>query len=168
MYAEKQYLIDLLRRSGLKARIHESMKSLSASGEIQTGGVIRYGDDLERSGSKRIFEDQDGARHKRFKVWNRKTKLKVIIGDASEEKCEAIFQEFLKNLDSGIWINGNWTAITVESVDWVDEKDSILKSRMAVEFLVIFDGGIYRDSDFAVADKVSLDVGGGHEKSGIG
>ncbi len=158
MYAEKQYLTEVLKRSGIRARVHESLKSMESSGEIQIGGVIRYDDVLQRSGSKKIYEDQSGARHKRTKIWDREIKLKVIIGEATEEKCESIFDCFLRNLDRGIWIDGNWEGISVEGVDWVEGKDSILKSRIAVEAVIVFEGGIYRDTDYAAADKVSVIV----------
>lgn len=158
MYQEKEYLVRTLKAAGLKARIHESMKSLESSGEIQIGGVIRYDDVLTRSGSKKTYVDQSGARHNRTKIWNRDTKLKVIIGEATEEKCEQIFEEFLKKLGRGIWIDGNWTGIEVEDIDWIADKDTILKSRMVVEIIITFTGGIYRDTDYAPVDQVSLDV----------
>ena len=31
---------------------------------------------------------------------------------------------------------------------WFDEKDSILKSKISVQILIEFDGGIYKDSGF--------------------
>ncbi len=158
MYEEKKYLIGKLKEAGLKARIHESMKSLKSSGEIQIGGVIRYDDILTRSGSKKIYRDQGGVQHKRVKVWDRDTKLKVIIGEATEERCEELFTAFLEKLDRGIWIDGNWVGIKVEDIGWVDGEDTILKSRLAVEIIVTFSGGIYKETDYAAAKQTAIEA----------
>ena len=37
------------------------------------------------------------------------------------------------------------TALATGEVDWVDEKDSILKAKIAVEIPVTFSYGIYKD-----------------------
>ena len=158
MYEEKRYLIDKLKEAGFRARIHETMKSLKSSGEIQIGGVIRYDDILTRSGSKKTYRDQGGAQHKRVKVWDRDTKLKVIIGEATEEKCEKLFTAFLEKLDRGIWIDGNWVGIEVEDIGWVDGEDSILKSRLAVEIIISFKGGIYRENGYVAIEQVRIDA----------
>lgn len=157
MVIEREYLEDVLRKSGVRSRIHETIKTMESSGEIQICGIVQNGDELERSGqTKRYMKDQ--ARHKRTRLWDRKTKMKVIIGEASAEKCEKIFTEFLRNLDKGIYIDGNWTGIEVGQAEWISEKDSILRSRMAVEFQVAFAGGIFKDTDFLAADEVSAEI----------
>lgn len=158
MYREKEYLIERLKEAGFNARIHESMKSLKSSGEIRTGAVIRYDDVLTRSGSKKTYRDQEGAQHKRVKIWDRDTKLKVVIGEATEEQCEKLFTAFLEKLERGIWIDGNWVGIEVEDIEWVDGADSILKSRLAVEIIVSFKGGIYRENGYAAVEQVRIDA----------
>lgn len=158
MRIEKEYLVQALKKAGIKARIHESLKTLESSGEIQTAGVIRYDDAFTRSGSKKTYADQEGLKHKRTKIWDRETKLKVIIGEATDEKCEEIFDRFLLALERGIWINGSYTPIEVGEVDWIDGKDSILRSRIAVEAVITFKGGVYRDTDYAVIEDVAADI----------
>ncbi len=158
MYREKEYLIEKLKEAGFNARIHESMKSLKSSGEIRTSAVIRYDDILTRSGSKKTYRDQGGARHKRVKIWDRDTKLKVVIGEASEERCEKLFTTFLEKLERGIWIDGNWVGIEVEDIEWVDEADSILRSRLAVEMIISFKGGIYKETGYVDVKKVKLNA----------
>ena len=158
MYREKEYLIEKLKEAGINARIHESMKSLKSSGEIRTSAVIRHDDILTRSGSKKTYRDQEGAQRKRVKIWERDTKLKVIIGDAVEEKCEELFTAFLERLEKGIWIEGNWVGIEMEDVEWVDGADSILKSRLAVEMIISFKGGIYKETGYTAIGKLRLDA----------
>ena len=45
----------------------------------------------------------------------------------------------------GLDVNGNWTDIEVGDADWVEDGDSILKAKVAVQFDVTFEGGIYQD-----------------------
>ena len=69
----------------------------------------------------------------------------MIIADASEDKCEEIFEKFLRLIGKGMEDNGNWVNIVVGEADWVEEGDSVLKAKIAVQFDVTFEGGIYAD-----------------------
>ena len=82
----------------------------------------------------------------------------MIIGDAVEEKCEELFTAFLERLEKGIWIEGNWVGIEVEDVEWVDGADSILKSRLAVEMIISFKGGIYKETGYTAIGNLRLDA----------
>ena len=95
MKKEKDYLIAKLKESGIKSQVYTTMKKLKQANESHLGAVLRNGETLARSGSKRNFVDQEGQRKRRVKLWSRDTKLRVIIADASEDKCEEIFEKFL-------------------------------------------------------------------------
>ena len=41
--------------------------------------------------------------------------------------------------------------------DWVDKDDSILKAQVAVQIKIRFDGGVYRDTDFAKVSDVAVE-----------
>ena len=64
-----------------------------------------------------------------------------------KEKVEEILENFLRNLKKGIDVDGNWVNIVVGEADWVEEGDSILKAKIAVQFDITFEGGIYQDRD---------------------
>lgn len=162
MRLERLYLESVLRTAGYKSHIYTSMKELGTTHESYVAAILREGESFTRSGSKITYEDQSGARKKRRRLFERQTRLKVVIGDASEEKCEETFARFLVQLGKGTPVDGNWVDIEVGDADWVEDKDSILKAKIAVEFQVIFHGGIYKDSILAEADIGDVSVG--HEE----
>lgn len=41
---------------------------------------------------------------------------------------------------------------------WFDEKDSILKSKISVQILIEFDGGIYKDSGFKKITDIGVEA----------
>lgn len=145
MVIEKNYLIKTLKESGIKSQVYTNMKKLKQGNEPHVGAVLRNGETFTRSGSKKMYTDQEGRRKRRVKLWNRSTSLHVVIADTSEEKVEEILENFLVNLKKGLDVNGNWTDIEVGDADWVEDGDSILKAKVAVQFDVTFEGGIYQD-----------------------
>jgi hypothetical protein len=158
MYAEsKQYLLQKLKGAGLKSNPHTSDKTLEKSLESHVGAVLFESETILRNGSKTLFKDQQGARKKRRKVFDRRLTFTVIIGDYSDEAVEEMFERFLRSLDEGIYIDGNFTPIEVESADWVDKDDSILKAKVAVQIKLTFNGGLYRDTDFAKLSELEIE-----------
>ena len=67
-----------------------------------------------------------------------------------------MFEKFVSSLDSGIYVDGNYVPIEVEEADWVDKDDSLLKAQVAVQVFITFQGGIYRDTDFAPLTNVRI------------
>lgn len=147
MVAEKNYLIQTLKDSGIRSQVYTSMKKLKQGNEVHVGAVLRNGETFTRSGSKKMYVDQEGQRKRRVKLWNRSTSLHIVIADTSEEKVEEIFDTFLRKLKKGMDVEGNWVNIVVGEADWVEEGDSILKAKVAVQFDITFEGGIYEDRD---------------------
>jgi len=147
MVAEKNYLIEKLKSAGIKSQVYTSMKKLKQSNEVHVGAILRNGETFTRSGSKKIYTDQEGQRKRRVKLWDRSTSFQVIIADSSEERCEEMLGKFLLALNKGIGVDGNWVNIVLGEMDWVEEGDSILKAKIAVQFDITFEGGIYIDRD---------------------
>ncbi len=147
MKAERDYLVQALKKAGVHGRIHESLKSLKNCNEVHTGAVLRIGESFTCSGSKKIYTDAEGQRKQRNKLFDRVTTLNVIIADSNEEKAEEILSCFLENISKGFEVNGNWVGIEIGEADWIEKDDSILKSKIAVQFDVTLTGGIYTDTD---------------------
>lgn len=145
----KDYLCQKLQDAGIKSKIYTSMKRLKASQESHIGAVMFEGDNFSRSGSKKIYVDDGGDKQKRRKVFDRQTAFVVVIGEYEQDKCEKIFEDFMRSLDRGIVIDGNFAPIEAEEAEWVDEDDSILKAKVAVQVKIRFDGGIYKDTAYA-------------------
>ncbi|MCM1120109.1 MAG: SON protein [bacterium] len=147
MIAEREYIIQMLKESGIKSQVYTTMKKLKQGNELHVGAVLQSSDTFNRSGSKKSYIDQEGQRKRRVKLWDRITVLHVVIADTSEEKVEEILENFLRKLKKGIPVEGNWVNIIVGAADWVEEGDSILKAKVAVQFDITFEGGIYEDRE---------------------
>lgn len=147
MKVERDFLVQKLKDAGIRGKIHESMKSLKNCNEVHVGAVLRTGEDFTRSGSKKKYTDQQGHRKQRNKLFKRITELHVVIADTDEAKVEEILTKFLKGISKGLEVDGNWVDIEIGKADWVEGDDSILKSKIAVEFDVTLTGGIYTDTD---------------------
>jgi len=145
MKEEKEFLVRLLKEAGVRSNVYTAMKKLKMANEMHLGAVLAANETFMRSKSKKAYLDQEGNRKNRHKEWDRSTELKVVIAASDEERCEGILNKFLLLLPKGIYIDGNWASIEMGEADWVEEGDSVLKSKMAVEFSVTFRGGVYRD-----------------------
>lgn len=158
MYAEcREYLIAKLQAANA-AKPKTTMKQLSLSKDSHVSAVLAGKDTFVRNGSKTIFIDDGGSRHKRRKVFDRNESFNVVIGDYSEDAVEATMEAFLNALDDGLYINGNFVPIEVDESEWVEKDDSILQSKLAVNMKVTFGGGVYRDTDFAKVTDVTVDA----------
>lgn len=148
MYSEcKKYLMETLKKAGIKTPVLTSLKKLKANQDSHVGAVL-FGDEvLLRNGSKRTYEN-GGIRKKRRTVFDRNLTFSVFIGDYSEDKVESIYEQFISNLDAGIMYQGNYIRIEPEAAEWIDEDDNILKSKVAVQLKVTFYGGVYKESAY--------------------
>lgn len=96
----------------------------------------------------------------RRKYFNMTTHYNVVIADQNEAMLETIVEAFLVNLGKGYDDgDGNWVGVEAGDVDWVDEEDSVLKSKLAVEIPVTFTYGIYRDSKAERLPDLKVDLG---------
>lgn len=125
LYQEsKAYLLGKLKEAGLKSKPYTTMKGLEKSQESHIGAVIFDQEAITRNGSKTQYKDQEGARHKRRKVFNRAITFTVTIGDYTDDAVETMFERFLASLDRGIYVNGDFVPIEVDGADWVNKDDS--------------------------------------------
>lgn len=154
MKIERDFLVQTLKDAGIHGKVHESLKSLKNCNEVHVGAVLRVNESFTRSGSKKKFTDQEGQRKQRKKLFDRITTLHVVIADSDEDKVEAVLTKFLKKISKGLAVDNNWVGIDIGDADWVEGDDSILRSKIAVEFDVTLTGGIYTDDDIK---EVSID-----------
>ncbi len=156
MRAEKEFLIRLLKEAGVKSAVYTSMKKLKAANEMHLGAVLVSGESFIRSRHRKAYTDHEGKRKNRHRIWERVTEMKVVIADADEEHCEDILGQFLTMVPKGINVDGNWVSIEVGKADWVEEGDSILRAKIAVEVAVTFGGGLYKDEDMGQMNTGSI------------
>lgn len=158
LYGEsKQYLIDKLKEAGLKSKPYTTLKSLEKSQESHVGAVLFDSETILRNGSKTHYKKQEGAQRKRRKVFDRALAFTVTIGGYTDDEVETMFEQFLESLERGIYVDGNFVPLEVEGADWVDKDDSILKAQVAVQVKITFNGGIYRDTDFAKVSELVVE-----------
>lgn len=142
---KKEYLTNALKNGGMKGKIYQSVRELKHAQGTQYGAVLRTRDEPVRSTSKKYYEDQEGVRKLRRKLYECETLYNVVIADAKEESAEKILEGFFASLDKGYYDDGNWVEVTPKETDWVDEDDSVMKSKVAVQVAVEFRYGIYMD-----------------------
>ena len=158
LYAEsKQYLVEKLKAAGLKSKPYTTLKSLEKSLESHVGAVLFDSETILRSGSKTHYKDQKGTQHKRRKIFDRALAFTVTIGGYNDDEVEGMFERFLNSLDRGIYVGGDFVPLEVDGADWVDKDDSILKAQVAVQVKITFNGGIYRDTDFAKVSELAVE-----------
>lgn len=158
MFAQcKEYLVLKLKEAGLKTQPYTSLKKLRNTQESHIGAVLFDEESFTRNGSKTIFRDERGDRKKRRKVFDRNLTFDVIIGGYTQDEAEGLFESFLICLDKGLMIKGNYVHVEPETAEWVDEEDSILKAKVAVQLKVKFEGGIYKDTGFIAVKDVAID-----------
>lgn len=143
---KQEYLTNVLRQSGMKGTIHSSLKSMKHDNGVHYSGILRCTDAPVRAKPKKIFTDQEGSRAIRRKYYDMTTVYNVVMADQNEAKLERLVEGFLVNLGKGYDDgDGNWVGAEAGRVDWVDEEDCVLKSKIAVEIPVTFTYGIYKD-----------------------
>lgn len=144
----KKYLVAKLKAAGIKTKIYTTQKSFDKSQESHLGAVLFDREAYARNGSKKRFRDEEGAKHKRHKVFDRDLTYAVTIGGYTDEEVEGILEEFLSSLDDGIYVDGNFVPIEPEGAVWFDTEDRLLKAQVAVQATVTFHGGVYKDTGF--------------------
>lgn len=154
----REYLVNKLKDVGIKNKVLTSLKLLNMSQDSHVGGVLFEKDEFEINNNKAIYTDEQGNKKKRRKKFDRKTSFSVVIGEYSDVKCEEIFDNFLNSLDDGLYIDSNYVQIVPQKAVWFDEKDSILKSKISVQILIEFDGGIYKDSGFKKITDIGVEA----------
>ena len=156
MFAEcRDYLVQKLQQAGA-AKPYTNMKHLSLSKDSHISAVISNKETFARNGSKTIYQDDGGVRHKRRKILDRALSFNVIIGDYADDKVESTFESFLEALGDGLDVGGNYVTVEVEEADWVDKDDSILQSKLAGNAKITFNGGVYRDTNFAKVTDIDV------------
>lgn len=154
----KQYLQEKLTEAGLKSRPYTALKALQKSQESHVGAVLFEREAYARNGSKKRFRDEEGAKHKRRKVFDRAVTFVVLIGDYTDDAVETMLEKFVALLDRGIMVDGNFVPIEVEGVEWIDTEDALLRAQVAVRVTVTFNGGVYKDTNFGLLTHVEIEA----------
>lgn len=154
----RKYLIDKLKDSGIHMEPITSSKKLNIYQDSHVGAVLFHEENLSRNGSKKSFKDQTGASGKRQKVFDRNLSFDVVIGEYDPQKAEIIYEEFLRSLERGLYVDGNYIDVEPSDAEWAESDDSILKAKIAVQLRVTFFSGVYKDKDYLNISGKQLDI----------
>lgn len=158
MYTEcRDALKECLKQCGATGTIHTSRKKLRTSGESRVFAVLFEDDGLAKNKSRRIYTD-DGGKHKRRKKFDRNLTFSIVIGEYDIEKVQELYDSFLENIPDGIYVKGNYVDMEPTVADWMDDEDTIIRAKCAVQVKVVCRGGVYKDTDYAKADDVEIAV----------
>ncbi len=158
---KKEYLEAALKEGGMTGRIYASVKELKHAQGTNYGAVLRGKDKPTRSKSKKYYKDEEDRSMLRHKPYDMETTYNVVIAAATEEKAEEVLEGFLKAVGRGYYDDGgNWVAVEPEETDWVDEDDSVMKAKVAVQVAVICRYGLYIDTEAgAMPEKADISFG---------
>lgn len=143
----RAFLESRLRAAGLTAQIFTNYRDLEASRAVTLGAVL-----FEK---EKFVPDSTKVRHMngttpqvRERVYTRIVIMSVVIGGVTESEVETISTKFTGLLGRGLPDNnGNYIALKLLEGDWVMEKESILASKVAVQYGIEFTGGVYKTDD---------------------
>ena len=152
----RKILIETLKEAGIRNKPYTSQKYLSLAQESHVGAVLFEKESMQKDLQNRVYTGEDGRKRKR--VFSRMASFNVVIGEYTVEAAEAIYESFLEHLPAGFYIDRNYVSIEPDEAEWMDEKDHILKSKVAVQLLVLCNGGVYKDTDYLQTDKVDIQV----------
>lgn len=155
----RNLLIETLKAAGIRNKPYTSQKVLSLAQESHVGAVLFEKESLQKDPQSRVYTTEEGGKRKRKRVFTRIVSFTVVIGEYTSEAAEAIYEIFLKKLPAGIYVEGNYVSIEPDEAEWMAEKDHILKSKVAVQLLVLCTGGVYMDTDYLQTDKVDIKIG---------
>lgn len=158
MYTEcRDTLKECLKQYGATGTIHTSRKKLRVSGESRTFAILFEDDSLSKSKNKRVYTDCAG-KHKRRQKFDRSLTFSVVIGEYSIEKVQELYDRFLEGIPDGIYVDGNYVYMEPTVADWMDDEDTIIRAKCAVQVKVVCKGGVYKDTDFAQISGVEVTV----------
>lgn len=139
----RSYLEAKLRAAGCKAKIYTNYKELEVSRAITLGAVLFEDEKFKRDNTK--FRYNGPPKQVRERTYIRTIIMSVVIGGTTEAEVEGIGTKFLGLLDRGISdSNDNYIEINLVKADWVTEKESILASNIAVQYVIEFTGGVFK------------------------
>lgn len=145
----RNYLIEKVQAVlGPGAIVHTAQKTLEASADPHVGAVLAVSDSYSKNGSGKVY-GETGSRRRLRRHYDRQVTFQAVLGDYTAEGCEAMYGAFLTSLEDQIKVDDVPVPVTVTEADWVDKDDSKLRSALAVQALIRFDGGVFKSTAFA-------------------
>ena len=141
------YLKKCLNNAGAKI-FYTSLKELETSSTSSFTGIFVVSEELEKVYGKKVIY-KNNEKYRRIEKFKRKINFQVLIGDINVLKIENIFTKFMSEIDDKLILeNGDVSFIEFSKVDYIDKKDTILKSEVTLQIDITFIELIYKDYPF--------------------
>ena len=151
----RELLVNILKEMGIKGEIYTSLSRLKTGNVVDFGAVFFEEEKPARSTERRIVRMKSGEKARRFKLFDREIKFLVTLGAKESRVTKERYETFLSLLPEGMTDSkNNWIEIEIETTDWVDRNDSILHSELAVQVLVVFHAGLYKDNKLVKINEI--------------
>lgn len=138
------YLKQCLNNAGAKI-FYTSLKELETSNTSSFTGIFVVSEDLEKAYGKSIIY-KNNEKFRRKEKFKRKINFQVLIGDINVLKVENIFTKFMSEIDDKLILeNGDVAFIEFSKAEYIDKKDTILKSEITLQIDITFTELIYKD-----------------------
>ena len=142
-----KYLKQCLNNVGAKI-FYTSLKELEISNKIQFTAIFVANEDLEKSYGKSIIY-KNNQKFRRIEKFKRKINFQILIGDSDVLKVERLFTKFMSEIDDKLILeNGDVSFIEFSKAEYIDKKDTILKSEVTLQLDITFTELIYKDYPF--------------------
>ncbi len=143
----RKYLKECLNKAGAKI-FYTSLKELENSNINSFVGIFVINEELEKSSNKNIIY-KNGVKFRRKEKFKRKINFQVLIGDNEILKVESLFTKFMSEIDDKLKLeNGDISFIEITKAEYIDKKDTILKSEITMQLDISFIESIYKDYPF--------------------
>ena len=141
------YLKQCLNNAGAKI-FYTSVKELETSSTSSFTGIFVVSEELEKAYGKKVIY-KNNEKYRRIEKFKRKINFQVLIGDINVLKIENIFTKFMSEIDDKLILeNGDISFIEFSKADYIDKKDTILKSEVTLQIDITFTELIYKDYPF--------------------
>lgn len=141
------YLKQCLNNAGAKI-FYTSLKELETSNIGSFTGIFAVSEELEKAYGKKVIY-KNNEKYRRIEKFKRKINFQVLIGDINVLKIENIFTKFMSEIDDKLILeNGDISFIEFSKADYIDKKDTILKSEVTLQIDITFTELIYKDYPF--------------------
>ncbi|WP_250278789.1 hypothetical protein [[Clostridium] colinum] len=138
------YLKKCLNNAGAKI-FYTNLKELETSNKIEFTAIFVANEDLEKSYGKSIVY-KNNQKFRRIEKFKRKINFQLLIGDINTLKVERLFTKFMSEIDDKLILeNGDISFIEFGKAEYIDKKDTILKSEITLQIDITFTELIYKD-----------------------
>lgn len=154
------YLEAKLKAAGAKGQCFKTFREMEASKATYLSAVLFEKQKFEKADRSFRFIKDTSIVMRRV-VLDKYTLMTVIIAGSREDELEIITKKFEESLETYIPDSENCLVkIRLVETDWIREKESVLVSKIAAQYVIEFVSGVYKDRPLKGLVAGDITVGG--------